>query len=173
MFRKNKKHRQVEAGLKPLFPRLWRYCLFLSGTPDIANDLAQSACLRALEKTEQFTSGTGLDKWVFQIAKNIWFNQLRAEKVRQGGGIHSVDEISLADSSLSSDRADTHRDIVRGVMSLPEAQRIAVGLVYVEGFSYSEASELLDIPIGTVMSRLAAARSSLKTKYKDYTREFR
>lgn len=160
--------REVKEGLKPLFPRLWRYCLVMTGSSDRAADLAQSACLRALEKCEQFAAGSELDRWLFRIAKNLWINELRADAIRQGGGIHSIDELDLADHTIHADTGTLTKDVLQGVFSLPEAQRMVVALVYIEGYSYREASEILDIPIGTVMSRLAAARGKLAGHFKPY-----
>lgn len=161
MFRKRKSFSEVEQGLKPLFPRLWRYCLVLTGAKDRADDLAQMACLRALEKAEHFQPGTKLDRWVFTIAQRMWFNELRKQAVRTGGGIAPVEEIDLPDTNYNLETNLLARQVLMQVMTLPEAQRVTVMLVYVEGYSYKEASNILDIPIGTVMSRLAAARSKL------------
>ena len=161
-------HQEVKAGLKPLFPRLWRYCLVMTGSADQAADLAQTTCLKALEKSEQFTSGTHLDRWVFRIAKNLWFNELRAQAVRQGGGLQSVDEAEIDDRLSSSESTSLNKDMLKGVLSLPEAQRIVVAMVYIEGYSYRESADMLEIPIGTVMSRLAAARAKLARYFKHY-----
>jgi len=160
--------KQVKESLKPLFPRLWRYCLLLTGSADRASDLAQSACLRALEKAEQFAADSDLDRWLFRIAKNMWFNELRAEAVRHGGGIHPVDDLDLLDHAAGPESSTVTTDVVQGVMALPEAQRIVVGLVYIEGYSYREAAEIVDVPVGTIMSRLAAARGKLSEKFKPY-----
>jgi len=152
---------EVQAGLPPLFPRLWRYCLVLTSNHDRANDLAQAACLRAIEKAHQFAVGTTLDRWVFRIAQRLWFNELRSEAVRRGGGLSTIDEIDLPDPSADTETNIYARQVLLSVMNLPEAQRATVLLVYLEGYSYREAAETLDIPIGTVMSRLSAARAKL------------
>ncbi len=160
---KNKStHKEVSKGIPEVFPRLWRYCLALTSNPDRANDLAQSVCLKALEKSEQFTPGTHLDRWMFRIAQRSWINEMRSEAVRRGGGLVTIDEIELPDTTYSGQEMNLlARQMLIKIMELPEAQRMAVLLVYVEGFSYKEASEILDIPIGTVMSRLATSRSKL------------
>ncbi len=154
----------MRRGLKPLFPRLWRFCLVMTGNRDRADDLAQAACLRALEKAEQFTPGTKLDSWVFRIAQRLWINELRKQAVRQGGGLAPIEEIDLPDNKSDPDANLVAREAVVEVMALPEAQRVTVLLVYVEGRSYQEAAETLEIPIGTVMSRLAAARAKLASR---------
>jgi RNA polymerase sigma-70 factor, ECF subfamily len=70
----------VRDGLDRLLPRLWRFCLVLSGNRSVADDLVQATCLRALEREDQFQPGTRLDRWLFRIAQTVWLNQLRAEK---------------------------------------------------------------------------------------------
>ena len=149
----------VRDGLDRLLPRLWRFCLVLSGDRSTADDLVQAACLRALEREDQFEVGTRLDHWVFRIAQTIWLNQIRADKVRRGRGLVPVEDAGLVDLHAESNLylAEVFSDI----MTLPEAQRVTVLLVYVEGYSYKEAAEHLDIPVGTVMSRLAGARGRL------------
>jgi RNA polymerase sigma-70 factor (ECF subfamily) len=149
----------VRDGLDRLLPRLWRFCLVLSGDRSSADDLVQAACLRALEREQQFEIGTRLDHWVFRIAHSIWLNQLRAEKVRRGRGVVPVEDAGLVEFNAESNLYLA--EVLSEIMALPEPQRVAVLLVYVEGYSYKEAAEQIDIPIGTVMSRLAGARSRL------------
>lgn len=144
-----------------VFPRLWRYAVALTGRRDWGDDLAQTTCLRALDKADQFEAGTHLDRWMFRMAQRIWLNELRSRKVRTGGGLVPVEEIDLPDKSPNAETNILARDVLNKVNALPEAQRQAVFLVYVEGYSYKEAAEMMEIPIGTVMSRLAAARKRL------------
>jgi len=146
-----------------VYPRLWRYAMSLTGRRDWADDLIQTTCLRALDKADQFQPGTHLDRWMFRMAQRIWLNELRSRKVRTGGGLVPVEEIDLPDSSPGTEVNIIAREVLNRVNTLPEAQRQAVVLVYVEGFSYKEAAEIMEIPIGTVMSRLAAARKRLNT----------
>lgn len=165
MFGQKKSHNEVMHGLKPLYPRLWRYCLALTGRPEPADDLAQAACLRALEKSAQFQPGTHLDRWLFRIAKSVWLNELRSDAVRRGGGMSAIEDIELPDPKPGPEMNILAREVLLEVLALPEAQRVAVILVYVEGYSYKEAAALLEIPIGTVMSRLAASRAKLAGKF--------
>lgn len=155
---------EVQEGITPLFPRLWRYCLVLTSNHDRANDLAQAACLRAIEKAHQFEKDTNLDRWLFRIAQRLWFNELRAAAVRRGGGLATLDEIEIPDPRPNSETELYAREVLLSVMRLPEAQRMTVLLVYLEGYSYREAAAELDIPVGTVMSRLSAARAKLKSE---------
>lgn len=163
--------REVSDGLKPLYPRLWRYCLALTGSRDKAGDLAQSACLRALEQAGKFQSGTRLDLWMYRLTQRLWLNELRADAVRRRGSMVAIDEIEIADTKPDPESNILAREVLWEVMALPEAQRTTVVLVYAEGFSYKEASDILDIPIGTVMSRLAAARAKLAEKFDEKGKE--
>ncbi|MEM9330116.1 MAG: RNA polymerase sigma factor [Pseudomonadota bacterium] len=167
MFFKKNTYQEVSQGLEKVFPRLWRYCLALTSNTERANDLAQSVCLRALEKAHLFEPGTKFDRWVFRIAQRLWINELRAEAVRKGGGLIAIEEIELPDKKSNQETNLFARQLLLEVMQLPEAQRTTVILVYVEGFSYKEAAKILDIPIGTVMSRLASSRTKLAEKFRD------
>lgn len=158
-------HDNVMQQLKPLYPRLWRYCLVLTGNRSRADDLAQSACLRALEKSNQLGRDDKLDGWIFRIAQRIWLNELRSDAVRRGGGLAPIEEIDIPDHRSDPDSNLLAREVLLEVMALPEAQRATVVLVYVEGYSYKEAAEILGIPIGTVMSRLAGARGKLSDRF--------
>lgn len=144
-----------------LYPRLWRYALALTSRRDWAEDLAQKACLRALEKADSFQAGTHVDRWVFRLARNIWLNELRAQLVRQAAGLVAVEDVDLPDQSPATETNIFAREMLSRVNALPEAQRETLLLTYVEGYSYKETAEILEIPIGTVMSRLATARRAL------------
>ena len=155
----------VKRELGALFPRLWRYCLALTGSRDGADDLAQAACLRAMEKAEQFQAGTHFDRWLFRLTQRLWLNELRKQAVRKGGGLAPIEEVELPDNNPDPEANTLGREVLLGVMALPEAQRTTVLLAYVEGYRYREIAEVLDIPIGTVMSRLAAAREKLMSEF--------
>ncbi len=156
----------VRADLPAVFPRIWRYALTLTGARERADDLAQAACLRAMEKAAQFEPGTRLDRWLFRITHTIWVNDLRKDAVRRGGGLVAVEEAEIADPGQNPERNLLAQQIRQGVLRLPEAQRQTVMLVYVEGYSYRDAAMILDIPLGTVMSRLATARATLGATFR-------
>ncbi|MFC6209392.1 MULTISPECIES: RNA polymerase sigma factor [Rahnella] len=141
--------------------RLWRYAMVLSRKPDVADDLVQSTCVRALERCAQVVDRAGADRWFFSILHSIWVNELRAQHVRQGQGFVDVSETDVPADAFSFEDRHWHTQVMQRVNALPEAQRNAVFLVYVEGFTYQEAAMTLSVPIGTIMSRLAAARLSL------------
>lgn len=161
-------HEQVRRGLAEIWPRLWRYCVVVTGNPERAGDVAQDACLRALDRADQFEAGTNLDRWVFRIAQRLWLSELRSEAVRRGGGMAPIDAMDLPDPGPDAEGMLYGQQAMVEVMRLPEAQRVTVLLAYVEGYKYREVAEILDIPVGTVMSRLAAARSTLAALLGDH-----
>lgn len=167
MWGKKNSRQIVREGIEGVFPRLWRYSLVLTGNKDRADDLAQAVCLRALEKAEQFEPGTHLDRWIFRIAQRTWINEMRKQSVRTGGGLVPVEDADLPDTNADPETNILGREVLMGVMALPEAQRSAVLLAYGEGYSYRDTAEILDIPVGTVMSRLAAARKKLVQEFGD------
>ena len=97
----------------------------------------------------------------------MWLNDLRAAAVRRGGGLQAVEDVDLPDPGPDAETNYFAREVLSTVNALPEAQRATVLLVYVEGFKYAEAAEILDVPIGTVMSRLAAARKTVVAQTSD------
>jgi RNA polymerase sigma-70 factor, ECF subfamily len=152
---------EVSVGLVSNLARLWRYALVLSGARDVADDLVQATFVRALERADQFQPGTRLDRWLFSILRSIWLNELRSRRVRAGGGFVDAAEALVVDGGREIETNIFVSQVLKEVGGLPEAQREALLLVYVEGLTYREAAEILTVPIGTVMSRLAAARLTL------------
>lgn len=154
-------------GLPALYPRLWRFCLVLTTDRTAADDLAQSTAERALSRADRFEAGTDLDRWLFTMARRIWLNDRRSAKVRTGHGVVTSDLTDIPDPAPAVEVNILAREVLDMVQALPDGQRLAVLLVYVEGFSYREAADLLDIPIGTVMSRLSTARKTIATGMAD------
>ena len=154
-------HDIVSDGLKEHLTRLWRYGLVLSGKRDVAEDLVQATCVRALERAHQFQEGTRLDRWLFSILNSIWKNELRSQKIRTGAGFVSAEDVLVGDGATEVETNIFARQVLAEVQALPEVQRVTVFLVYAEGLTYKEAAEALDVPVGTIMSRLAAARAKL------------
>jgi len=154
-------HEIVIAELPEHLRRLWRYGLLLSRDPDMADDLVQATCLRALERSAQFTLGTRLDRWLFTILRSVWLNELRARRVRTGRGRVDAEAVLVEDGRVQTEANILAAQVLRKMLDLPEEQRETVLLVYAEGYTYREAAALLGIPIGTVMSRLATARGKL------------
>ena len=153
--------REVRAGLEPCLARLWRYALVLSRASDAAEDLVQATCLRAIERADQFAPGTRLDRWLFAILRSIWLNEIRARKIREGGGFVDAEDVLSSDGEHEIETNILASQVLKAIGRLPEAQRETVLLVYAEGYSYAEAASALNVPIGTVMSRLATARAAV------------
>ena len=158
----NGKTEQLQTGLIELLPELRRFAYSLTCDRDTADDLTQSALERALSKASAWDSRRPLKFWVFRIARNLWLDQLRAAKVR--GNTEDIDDegVDIADDRLAAMHTTQElREVTDKMRELPEDQRAVLALVALEGYSYKETAELLDIPVGTVMSRLSRARKTL------------
>jgi RNA polymerase sigma-70 factor, ECF subfamily len=126
-----------------------------------AEDLVQATCLRAIERADQYMPGTRLDRWLFAILRSIWLNQVRGERVREGEGIVDAEATLSFDGAKAMETNILTSQVLKRLAALPTAQRETALLVYAEGYSYAEAAAMLEIPIGTVMSRLATVRAAL------------
>jgi RNA polymerase sigma-70 factor (ECF subfamily) len=153
--------REVRLGLEPCLARLWRYGVVLSSSGETADDLVQATCLRAMERADQFTPGTRLDRWLFAILRSIWLNQIRARRIRQGGGFVEAEHVLAFGGGHDIEVNVLATQVLTAVGRLPEEQRETALLVYAEGYTYAEAAVALGVPIGTVISRLATARAAL------------
>jgi RNA polymerase sigma-70 factor (ECF subfamily) len=150
---------EISVQLVELLPRLRRFARTLSRNQHDADDLVQSAVERAWRHLDQLKPGASLGSWMFGIMKNAWIDDRRARARR---GEVALPEDSGEHPAISPVDTNTSLWSVSEAMNkLPEEQRLAVALVLVEGMSYKEASELLDIPIGTLTSRLARGRTAL------------
>ena len=150
----------VRAALVELLPRLRRFAYGLTGSLYDGDDLVQSTCERALTRLGQFQEGTRLDSWMYRIMQNLWIDQRRARQARPEAGMEPVDLEALAvgDAEREMHSRLAMTTVQRAVQELPADQRTVLLLVCVEGLSYKAAAEVLEIPLGTVMSRLARAR---------------
>jgi RNA polymerase sigma-70 factor (ECF subfamily) len=145
-----------------LLPRLRRFALTLTRSPDDGDDLVQLSVERALSRLHLWNEGTRLESWMFKIMQNLWIDELRARRSRgQRDPDFDLDMLAGADGPKAMDARLALQETLAAVMALPEDQRAVIVLVAVEGFSYREAAEVLDIPVGTVMSRLSRARQTL------------
>jgi RNA polymerase sigma-70 factor (ECF subfamily) len=134
---------QFRKDLVGLLPRLRRFALSLTRSRDDGDDLVQAACERAILRAGQWQAGTRLDSWLFTMMRNIWVSEMRSTPIGAADHIYGNQLIAM-------------------VMSLPEGLSACLLLVSVEGHSYQEAADILDIPIGTVMSRMSRARQVMK-----------
>jgi RNA polymerase sigma-70 factor (ECF subfamily) len=147
---------------------LRRFAYGLTGNMADGDDLLQSACLRALDRAEQWRPGTRLDSWLYRILQNLWIDQIRSGRRRE----IAIDEDEMAavpggDHAREMEARLGLAAVRREIAKLPAEQRAVLLLVSVEGASYKEAAEILEIPIGTVMSRLSRARLTLGEALED------
>ncbi len=153
-----------EDELLALLPRLRRFAHALARSPADADDLCQASIERALKARSQWAPGTRMDSWMYRIMRNAWIDTARA---RTRHGQTFVDEeagLSVGDAGDRRIEAVVELGQVgRAMGKLPPDQREAVALVLVEGFAYKEAAEILDIPMGTLTSRLVRGREALMT----------
>ncbi|MBT0958543.1 RNA polymerase sigma factor [Alphaproteobacteria bacterium KMM 3653] len=151
----------IRSDLVALLPRLRRFALTLTRNGPDADDLVQATCTRALERAHQWAPETNLAAWTYTMARNLWISDRRRASTRMGAG-----QVDAAEAGLMAPHGPA--DALRGsqlmdqIMALPEGFATTLLLVSVEGHSYAEAAAVLDIPIGTVMSRMAGARKKLR-----------
>ena len=150
----------LATEIASLLPRMRRFARSLTYHREDADDLVQLAMERALGRSEQWTPGTRLDSWIFRIMKNAWIDEVRS-RVRR-------DELFAPEEAgehVGDDFAQAHQQrlaIQKAVSLLSEEHRLVVGLVLVDGLAYKDAAEVLEIPVGTLTSRLARAREALQ-----------
>lgn len=151
----------VKQELITLLPRLRRYAYALTGSRDDGDELVQSACERALQKGGK-RGDAPLDRWLMRVARNIWVDGHRTRARRGETHVDADDAPGFGFDGERALHAATMLEQVRThIAQMPQAQRDVLALVAVEGYSYREAAEQLDVPVGTVMSRLARARAAL------------
>jgi RNA polymerase sigma-70 factor (ECF subfamily) len=154
------------TGMQPriiaLLPRLRRFCEGLAGTPYDGDDLMQATVERALTRAHQFDEGTRLDSWMYRIAQNLHIDRARSQKRRGTSVDLEAAEALTGDDGRQITEARSDLAAAQAVLqALPEDQRATFLLVVVEGLSYREAAEAMQVPIGTVMSRIARARQRI------------
>jgi len=148
---------EFRRQLPAILPRLGRFALALTRAHAEADDVLQAACERAFANLDKWDPDTRLDSWMFRIMQTIWWNELRARKVRE----RHIDRAWAGPPIVEHAMPEMQLLLVRAeqeIYRLPDELRIVLLLVCVEQLSYREAAEVASIPIGTVMSRLARAR---------------
>ncbi len=151
-----------ERELLTLLPRLRRFARALARDGADADDLMQAALERALKAREQWMPGTRLDAWMMKIVRNSWIDEMRS-RTRRGQTFLPEEAGGQVGTDAHHDieRIAEMRDVDRAMNRLPPEQREVIALVLVEGLAYREAAALLDIPIGTLTSRLTRGRQAL------------
>ena len=151
-----------ERDLLALLPRLRRFAQSLARDPADGDDLCQAAIERALKARGQWQAGTRLDSWMYRIMRNCWIDEARARTRR--GQTFVAEDAGLGvgnDGHTRTEMAVELGNVGRAMAKLPDEQREVIALVLVEGFAYKEAAEILEIPIGTLTSRLCRGRDAL------------
>ncbi|HEY7563485.1 MAG TPA: sigma-70 family RNA polymerase sigma factor [Acidimicrobiia bacterium] len=174
-----------EQDALPLAPQLYAAAIRLTRNPSDAEDLVQETFLKAYRAYRTFEAGTNLKAWLYRILTNTFINNYRRDTRRpQETDLGDLEDLYLfrrlnreTSTSEASSAEDqlldglVESDIKAAVEALPENFRVVVLLADLEGFSYKEIAEILDIPIGTVMSRLHRGRKALQRALWDFASE--
>ena len=174
---------RFERDVLPLLPSLYGAALRMTRNPADAEDLVQETYLRAFRGFGGFQEGTNLKAWLYRILTNSFINTYR-KKQREPQTVEGPDDLDewylydqLGGRSVEGSAEDEvldqipDEDVKRALESLPENFRMPVLLADVEGFSYKEIAEIMDTPIGTVMSRLHRGRKALEKALWDTAKE--
>ena len=153
---------RFEEEMLALLPRLRRFARSLTRDQADADDLSQLSVERALKARDQWQSGTRLDAWMYRIMRNIWIDEARARARRAQTFAPEEEGLSVGDDGHEAiERNVEMNDVDRAMAKLPDEQREVIALVLVEGLAYKEAAEILEIPMGTLTSRLVRGRQAL------------
>jgi RNA polymerase sigma-70 factor (ECF subfamily) len=158
---------RIRDHIVTLLPRLRRFARAMTRHAADADDLVQLAVERALLRHEQWRPDSRFESWMFGIMRNAWIDEVRARSRR--GEIFAAEEAGENVGEASTEAQVRLLSVQRAVDALPEDQRMVVALVLIEGLSYKEAADILEVPMGTVTSRLARAREALQTALGDPT----
>jgi RNA polymerase sigma-70 factor, ECF subfamily len=150
--------------LVALLPRLRRFARTLAQSAADADDLVQTVCERSIRRADQWQDGSRLDSWLFTMMRNLWISEIRSRRVRLGEGHVDAAEADELHTKVAGDDQMYGGQIMAMVRSLPDGYATTLLLVAVEGWSYQEAADLMEVPIGTVMSRMSKARQLMKDK---------
>ena len=158
----------IEREMIALLPRLRRFSYGLTGNADDADDLLQESCAKAIGSISSWQKGTRLDSWMYRIIQNTWTDNRRRHAIRQ----NNADELrqSLDQHVDEEKRLEDRRRLEQvrlAIELLPDDQRAIMVMTCLEGIAYKEVAAILDIPMGTVMSRLARGRKKLHELLKE------
>ena len=148
-----------------LLPRLRRFARALTRHPQDADDLVQLAVERALTRSTQWRPDSSLTNWMLAIVRNAWIDETRSRRRRDAVLVPENEAVEVGDTG--TDRDIEWWSIRSALERLPEEHRLAVALVLIEGLSYREAAQVMEVPIGTLTSRLARGRLALQAMLTD------
>lgn len=175
------KQEDFEEEIIPHLDALYNFALRLTSDPNDAEDLVQDTIVKAYRFFSSYERGTNAKAWLFRILKNSYINNYR-KKSKQPNQV-DYDEVATFYETIRAERTDTSDledhmfreliddDISRALEELPEDFRTVVLLCDIEGFTYEEIANMLDVPIGTIRSRLHRGRNLLKAQLMEYARE--
>ncbi|HEX8641101.1 MAG TPA: RNA polymerase sigma factor [Allosphingosinicella sp.] len=156
---------RIRGEIVQFLPRLRRFCIAIGGGVDAGEDLMQATVERALARSDQWREGTRLDSWMYRIAQNINIDQARSRRTRGVAvDLDAIAERAGEDGRVTVEQRSELEAAVEAMAELSEEQRALIALIVVDGRSYREAAETLDMPIGSVMSRLARARQAIDAR---------
>jgi len=142
-----------------LLPRLSAVAYCLTGNAKLRDRLVQDTCTRALAHQNQWEPGTHLDSWMFRIALNLWFDEKRAMKLGSANLDLEVPDFPVGSGEWAvTERKQGLTDLLMALAHLSPEHRVLIALVCVGGLTYTQAADILDLPLGTVMGRLAHGR---------------
>jgi len=151
-----------EDQLLDTLPRLRRFARALSRDRADADDLTQASIEKALRARQQWQPGTRMDSWMYRIMRNAWIDTARARSRAAQTFMPEEAGVNVADDGARAIEAHVELgELARAMEMLPDEQREAVALVLVEGLAYKEAAAILDVPMGTLTSRLVRGRQAL------------
>jgi RNA polymerase sigma-70 factor (ECF subfamily) len=142
-------------GLMALLPRLYAFARTMLGDPDAARDLVQEAATRALAARRVPSDPPAYRAWMFRIVRNAALDELRRKQQPVPNDFAGIDLWGFDDARIAKITVE------QGLAVLAPTHREIISLIDIAGFSYGEAAELLNVPVGTVMSRIARARDAL------------
>lgn len=138
---------------------LRRFCYSLTGNAADADDLLQATVERILHKG--MPEDAHADKWTYRVCKNVWIDELRSREVRQRYPSAAIEEETALSAEATAENEREIAAVSAALAALPDDQRLALTLVTIDGKTYAEAADILDVPVGTIMSRIARARKQL------------
>ena len=155
----------LSEQLVELIPRMRRFAAGLSGNADRGDELVQAACEKLLRNKDRLRADTRLDSWLYQVIRNLHVDGIRAQSVRDRSAqeMRQTAELHVVTSTSMESHMMLH-ELEAAMEELSEEHRAVVMLICVEGLSYKEAANVLQVPIGTVTSRLIRARKALIAK---------